>query len=107
MLGRSDSNQYVQQIQKPSKLVKDPVCGMDVDPSKAYHTELAGKTYYFCGARCKASFKKARIKMVSKPPAKEDKECCKSGVNLDYICQRTVNVNSTPAILTHLVMHFR
>jgi Cu+-exporting ATPase len=29
--------------------VKDPVCGMDVDPAQAKHkAEHAGRTYYFC-----------------------------------------------------------
>jgi Cu(I)/Ag(I) efflux system membrane fusion protein len=36
---------------------KDPVCGMDVDPSKAGHkSEYKGSTYYFCSPGCKAKF---------------------------------------------------
>lgn len=41
-------------------LVKDPICGMSVDLERAYYTELNGKKYYFCGAGCKAAFKKAQ-----------------------------------------------
>jgi Cu+-exporting ATPase len=38
-------------------VVKDPVCGMDIEPaSAAGHTEHQGKTYYFCGAACKEKF---------------------------------------------------
>ncbi|MCL4765129.1 MAG: heavy metal translocating P-type ATPase [Hyphomicrobiaceae bacterium] len=38
-------------------LVKDPVCGMTVDPHTARHrAEHAGRTYYFCSAGCKAKF---------------------------------------------------
>jgi Cu+-exporting ATPase len=38
-------------------LVKDPVCGMSVDPHTAKHrTEYRGKTYYFCSARCREKF---------------------------------------------------
>ena len=38
-------------------LVKDPVCGMDVDPSTAKHrADYAGQTYYFCSARCRERF---------------------------------------------------
>jgi Cu+-exporting ATPase len=38
-------------------LVKDPVCGMDLDPAiAAGHTEYKGQTYYFCAARCKEIF---------------------------------------------------
>ena len=34
----------------------DPVCGMEVDPAKAMHSEHAGKTYYFCSQNCKRDF---------------------------------------------------
>jgi Cu+-exporting ATPase len=38
--------------------MKDPVCGMSVDPGTAKHTaEHKGKTYYFCCASCAAKFK--------------------------------------------------
>ena len=37
--------------------VKDPVCGMTVDPATAKHcSEHAGKTWYFCAARCREKF---------------------------------------------------
>src|SRR6266542_1848688 len=37
--------------------VRDPVCGMTVDPATARHrAEHAGKRYYFCGARCLERF---------------------------------------------------
>ncbi|HDZ39031.1 MAG TPA: cadmium-translocating P-type ATPase [Marinobacter sp.] len=36
---------------------KDPVCGMSVDPHTAEHrSQHAGKTQYFCSARCQAKF---------------------------------------------------
>jgi uncharacterized membrane protein YraQ (UPF0718 family)/YHS domain-containing protein len=36
---------------------QDPVCGMTVDRAKTpYRSEHAGKTDYFCGARCKERF---------------------------------------------------
>ena len=36
----------------PTK-VKDPVCGMEVDPKSAVNRhEHAGTTYYFCSSRC-------------------------------------------------------
>jgi len=38
-------------------MVKDPVCGMTVDPHTAKHrAEHAGHTYYFCAARCREKF---------------------------------------------------
>jgi Cu+-exporting ATPase len=37
--------------------VKDPVCGMKIDPAKAqFKSEYEGKTYYFCSADCKTKF---------------------------------------------------
>lgn len=37
--------------------VKDPVCGMDVDPHTARHkAEHGGRPYYFCSAGCKDKF---------------------------------------------------
>jgi heavy metal translocating P-type ATPase len=38
-------------------LVKDPVCGMDVDPnSTAYRSEHDGHTHFFCSEHCRAKF---------------------------------------------------
>lgn len=40
-------------------MVKDPVCGMMVDPETApAKSEYKGKTYYFCAPGCKAAFEK-------------------------------------------------
>lgn len=40
-------------------MVRDPVCGMMVDESKAAATyEYKGKTYYFCAPGCKVAFEK-------------------------------------------------
>jgi len=37
--------------------VKDPVCGMSVDPHKAEHrSQHEGKTWYFCSSRCQSRF---------------------------------------------------
>lgn len=37
--------------------VKDPVCGMSVDPHTAEHrSEHAGKTWYFCSSGCQSKF---------------------------------------------------
>ena len=36
---------------------KDPICGMQVDPTKgAGESEHLGRTYYFCSASCKQKF---------------------------------------------------
>ncbi len=53
--------------------VKDPVCGMTVDPAKtAHHAEFAGATYHFCSAGCREKFiaEPARYaKLAPKPQA--------------------------------------
>ena len=37
--------------------VKDPVCGMSVDPHTAKHrAEHGGRSYYFCSAGCRTKF---------------------------------------------------
>jgi Cu+-exporting ATPase len=37
--------------------VRDPVCGMTVDPrASAHRHSFAGRTYYFCSAGCRAKF---------------------------------------------------
>ncbi len=46
-------------------LVKDPVCGMEIDPNAAAGTsEYKGQTYYFCSLGCKKSFDKEPEKYV-------------------------------------------
>jgi len=43
---------------KSATAVKDPVCGMNVDPAKAkHHFEHAGKSFYFCCGHCAEKFK--------------------------------------------------
>ena len=40
-------------------MVKDPVCGMDIQPtSAAGKSEYQGQTYYFCSGSCKKAFDK-------------------------------------------------
>ena len=48
---------YARPADQTPKLVKDPVCGMDVDPVKAAgKSEHKGKVYYFCSEHCKKRF---------------------------------------------------
>ena len=39
-----------------SRTVKDPVCGMYMDPRLAFQTVHQGKTYYFCSEACRKEF---------------------------------------------------
>src|SRR5215467_11818370 len=48
--------------------VKDPVCGMSVDPAKAAgKVEHKGKTYYFCSTRCAERFAQEPEKFLAAP----------------------------------------
>lgn len=53
--------------------VRDPICGIELDPSRAYYTEIGGRTYYFCRPSCKSGFKKAYYEKTKSPAAKDPK----------------------------------
>ena len=69
-----------------SFLVKDPVCGMDVDPHQAPgQTEHQGRTYYFCSTHCQARFEAdpdQYLKAEAEPPATAPTE----GEVVEYTC---------------------
>ncbi|MEZ5889633.1 MAG: YHS domain-containing protein, partial [Xanthobacteraceae bacterium] len=51
--------------------VKDPVCGMTVDPHATPHRgQYAGRTYYFCSQGCAAKFSSDPEKYLTKDDAK-------------------------------------
>jgi Cu+-exporting ATPase len=55
-----------------SSTVKDPVCGMNVDPAKSKHrTEHDGMSFHFCGAGCKAKFEADPARYLAKGVAKD------------------------------------
>ena len=46
-------------------MVKDTVCGMDVDPKTAAgKSDYKGQTYYFCSNGCKKAFDKEPEKYI-------------------------------------------
>lgn len=45
--------------------VKDPVCGMTVDPKTSDKAQYKGKTYYFCSKEDKETFQKTPEKFVA------------------------------------------
>jgi YHS domain-containing protein len=48
-------------------MVKDPVCGMNVDERKATATAAyRGQTYYFCSQSCKTTFERAPEKYAAR-----------------------------------------
>ena len=49
--------------------VKDPVCGMDVDPASTPHkTNFEGHEYFFCSAGCRAKFQKEPSRYTPSAP---------------------------------------
>lgn len=49
-----------------AELVKDVVCGMDVDPDTApANSVYGGQTYYFCAVGCKKDFDEAPQKYLA------------------------------------------
>ncbi|WP_181704810.1 heavy metal translocating P-type ATPase [Chthonobacter rhizosphaerae] len=54
----------------PDTSVKDPVCGMDVDPATTPHrAEHGGETYFFCSSGCETKFKAAPDRHTQPKPA--------------------------------------
>jgi YHS domain-containing protein/uncharacterized membrane protein YraQ (UPF0718 family) len=52
--------------EEKTNLVKDPVCGMRVDPATAKeHVEYAGAQYYFCSAGCRSAFEKDPVRYTT------------------------------------------
>ncbi|MEO5810695.1 MAG: heavy metal translocating P-type ATPase [Rhodanobacter sp.] len=50
--------------------LKDPVCGMSVEPATARHqAEHAGQTYYFCSAGCRTKFLAEPARYLDERPA--------------------------------------
>jgi len=48
-------------------MVKDPVCGMEVDPKAVTEkSEYQGQTYYFCSPGCEKAFDKEPQKYIMK-----------------------------------------
>ena len=64
---------------KNAAIVKDLVCGMNVDPATAAgRTEYKGQTYYFCGSRCKEKFELTPEEFLGKSAGtpKTGRGCC-------------------------------
>jgi len=60
---------------KETGLVKDPVCGMMIDPktAKGGSTNHNGETYYFCNPNCKTKFEAEPSKYLSPQTIKVEK----------------------------------
>jgi len=55
-----------------AEMVKDPVCGMEIDAATAAgSSEYEGATYYFCAEACKTAFDAEPSQYVDAPLAPE------------------------------------
>jgi len=58
-------------------MVKDLVCGMEVDEKTVKHkTTYQGETYYFCAPGCKIAFEKDPEKYINDSSKKSNNSCC-------------------------------
>lgn len=55
---KNNENQINQKYDNNLDIIKDPVCGMIVNPDTAIKQKIDGKTYYFCSEHCRAQFVK-------------------------------------------------
>ncbi len=72
-----------------STTVKDPVCGMDVDPATTeHHAEHNGATYHFCSAHCRTKFAANPAEYVS-PESKHEASSpapAQASADVEYTC---------------------
>jgi Cu+-exporting ATPase len=50
--------------------LKDPVCGMAVTDQSFHRSEHMGRTFFFCGPKCKAKFDATPMQYMGEPAAK-------------------------------------
>jgi YHS domain-containing protein len=61
---------HARRPQPGAQLVRDPVCGMSIDPAPAsQRAEFGGATYYFCSAACRSAFESDPSKYTVREPA--------------------------------------
>lgn len=45
-----------QNFLREESIMMDPVCGVPVDERSQFHTQFAGKKYFFCSEDCRKEF---------------------------------------------------
>lgn len=63
-LGNNKTQKPRKHSESGKNMVKDPVCGMYMDPKLAIKHELKNGTFYFCSEKC-------RDKFLNTPPGEE------------------------------------
>ncbi len=80
-----DSHDHIQTLTVAK--VKDPVCGMDVDPhAAAGHAEHHGHNYYFCSGHCASKFNFDPEKYIGAPKELFPQESPKQEASGEYTC---------------------
>ena len=82
--GHESHDHHGHAANEPTK-VKDPVCGMTIDPhtAKGGHSLYGGKAYYFCNPKCKTKFDADPAKYVEAKPAAAPS---KAQMDVEYTC---------------------
>jgi Cu+-exporting ATPase len=84
--------------------VKDPVCGMDVNPETArFKTQHAGKDYFFCCKGCLDKFQANPEELITRPP----KPMGSGLVSLGMAAPAAAPKRSTPAAASKSVLDTR
>ncbi|MGK2876094.1 MAG: heavy metal translocating P-type ATPase [Nocardioides sp.] len=76
-------------VDSERQLVKDPVCGMDVDPvATDFTVKHEGATYHFCSAQCQAKFEANPSAFLHPPdgPAASAAPAATKGAAVEYTC---------------------
>ncbi|RME03093.1 MAG: YHS domain-containing protein, partial [Deltaproteobacteria bacterium] len=88
-------------------VVKDPVCGMTVDPKRSpHHLRWEGKTFHFCGKKCLETFERtperylAEGKTTASPqsgakPVESLEDFGEMTTSRDPVCGRAVTAGAT------------
>ena len=78
-------------------MVKDLVCGMDVNEKRAkYKVEYMNKLYYFCSSACKTKFGKQPEKYIGeekKMPEHKTEEYAEDELAKDPVCGMVIPKN--------------
>lgn len=77
--------------EQTAEAVKDPVCGMTVNPEKAAESvEFAGEAFYFCGRGCAAKFRENPEKYLVRdqphPASEHAARPSSAAAEADYTC---------------------
>ena len=75
---------------RPPGSVRDPVCGMNVDPVRTKHSSVhEGENYFFCSAGCAEKFRREPGKYLSSgghEPMTSAASAAPVGVGVEYTC---------------------